>query len=93
MALWLQDLVALVEVIAPLRWAALGDSPDWQVGDPSNPRAGARLTLDVTPGVGAQARSVGDSLIVAQHPPLFRPIKRNDLSAPDGGHEQGGRTP
>ena len=73
----LSELCAEMERIAPLRYAE-----DWdQVGlliEPLRKRRIKRvlLTIDLTQPVMDEAKRIGVEIIVAYHPPLFRPLAR-----------------
>jgi len=68
-------VVDALESIAPLHLAADWDNVGLLAGDPAAPCRRALLTIDMTPAVLAEARRFRADLIVAYHPPLFRPIK------------------
>jgi len=71
------DLTATLDAIAPPSLAEPWDNVGLLAGDPDRDLEGPTLlTIDLTPSVLAEALSVGASVIVAYHPPLFSPIKR-----------------
>ena len=73
----LERIIAVLERVAPLEYAA-----DWDnVGlllEPLVEREVRRalLTIDLTPGVLEEARRRGVELVVAYHPPIFTGLKR-----------------
>jgi len=80
----LQELLDLLHEIAPLELAA-----DWDnVGlllrsDPSRDRvAKCLLTIDLTDPVVDEAQACGADLVVAYHPPIFKPMARLDAADP-----------
>lgn len=70
------DWVDLVNELYPTKHAADWDNVGLQVGDPAWPVARVLVALDVTSRVVAEATEVPDTLILAHHPLLFRPLTR-----------------
>ena len=70
------DWLALVDARWPWRTAASWDTVGLQVGDPAAPVARVLVALDVTSAVVAEASEVPDTLVLAHHPLLFRPLAR-----------------
>jgi dinuclear metal center YbgI/SA1388 family protein len=70
------DLVNALEAIAPPSMAEEWDNVGLLVGDPTASIARVLLTIDYTPDVAAEAREANCGLVIAYHPPLFKPIKR-----------------
>ncbi len=68
------DWLALVEECYPRAQAASWDHPGLQVGDPAWPVRRVLVTLDVTGAVLAEAAEQPDTLVLAHHPLLFRPL-------------------
>ncbi|TVR26982.1 MAG: Nif3-like dinuclear metal center hexameric protein [Nitriliruptor sp.] len=60
----------------PPSQAASWDNVGLQVGDPGWPVARLLVTLDVTAAVLDEAAEVPDTMVVAHHPLLFRPLAR-----------------
>lgn len=81
MQLPLQQLVAVLEDIAPTYLAEPWDNVGLLVGDPSQTVTGVLLTVDYTPPVAAEARQTQCNTVVAYHPPIFENLKR--IVAPD----------
>jgi dinuclear metal center YbgI/SA1388 family protein len=72
----LRDLLVRLDSIAPLVAAAEWDNVGLLAGDPSADVARALVTIDLTREVLAEAIAQRCSLVVAYHPPLFRPVTR-----------------
>lgn len=71
----LRDAVAVLEEIAPPHLAEAWDNVGLLVGDPGRTVGRALLTIDYTADVAAEAREAKCDLVVAYHPPIFRPLK------------------
>lgn len=71
----LDDIVGVLDSIAPLTLAQSWDKVGLQVAPP-HPAAIARglLCIDLTPAVVSEAVGVRAGMIVAYHPPIFEPI-------------------
>ncbi|GGI08366.1 Nif3-like dinuclear metal center hexameric protein [Egicoccus halophilus] len=67
---WLALLHERYPPAEAMRWDAVG----LQVGDPAWPVARVLVSLDVTGAVVAEAAREPDTLVVAHHPLLFRPL-------------------
>jgi dinuclear metal center YbgI/SA1388 family protein len=84
MTLPLARVVALLDAIAPLAYAEAWDNvglllePLGDRRDPAQPAGVARVlfAIDLTEAVLEEALAGDTDLIVAYHPPLFRPLKR-----------------
>ncbi len=68
-------------------WALPSLAESWDnsgllIGDPGSPVSALLIALDVTESTIDTAVSIGASLIVSHHPPLFRPISRFTGSHP-----------
>lgn len=70
------DWLALVDGQWPWSSAQDWDVVGLQVGDPSWAVARVLVALDVTPAVVAEAAATPDTLVLAHHPLLFRPLAR-----------------
>jgi dinuclear metal center YbgI/SA1388 family protein len=77
----LEQIIALLESLAPLTLAEPWDAVGLHLGDRQRPVKRALLCIDLTPAVLAEAITQKASLIVAYHPPIFEPIQR--LTADD----------
>ncbi len=72
----LRDLLALLEDIAPTRYAEAWDNVGLLAGDPDQDVSRVLLTIDYTAAVAAEARRERSDFVIAYHPPIFQPIKR-----------------
>lgn len=70
-----RTVVEALGVIAPTRLAAAWDNVGLLAGDLDASCGRVLLTIDMTPAVLAEARRLRSDMIVAYHPPIFRPIK------------------
>jgi dinuclear metal center YbgI/SA1388 family protein len=77
----LSRIVEQLERIAPPALAESWDNVGLLVGDANQNISRVMLTIDYTPAVAAEAKSLGCDLIVAYHPPIFHAIKR--LTSPN----------
>jgi dinuclear metal center YbgI/SA1388 family protein len=75
MAMVLQQVIAALEALAPCHLAESWDNVGLIVGDPGQDVSRAMLCIDYTPQVAAEAGEQRCGLVVAYHPPIFRPIK------------------
>lgn len=78
------DVARLLETWAPRSLAWERDNVGLQVGNPGAPVRRILVTLDVTDAVAAEAARRHIDLIVAHHPPLYRPLRSLDTSTPNG---------
>ncbi len=72
----LRDLLAVLDAIAPLRFAEPWDNTGLLTGDPAGDIPRALLAIDLTPAVADEAVREGAALVLAYHPLIFDPIKR-----------------
>lgn len=72
----LETIVQELEAIAPARYAEDWDNVGLLTGDPNQDVSRTLLTIDYTAEVAEEGRSLGCELVVAYHPPIFKPIKR-----------------
>ncbi|MEP7123197.1 MAG: Nif3-like dinuclear metal center hexameric protein [Byssovorax sp.] len=72
----LQDVLAALETITPLRYAEAWDNVGLLTGDPAAPIERVLLTIDLTHAVLDEAIARRADLVVAYHPALFEAIKR-----------------
>ena len=72
----LADVVADLDAFAPPNLAESWDNVGLLVGDPAAEISQAMLCIDYTPDVAAEARDSRCGLVIAYHPPLFKPISR-----------------
>ncbi|MGN6724449.1 MAG: Nif3-like dinuclear metal center hexameric protein [Tepidisphaeraceae bacterium] len=76
MSLKLGHVVAELNAFAPPALAESWDNVGLLVGDPQADVARVLLCIDYTPEVAAEARDAKADLVIAYHPPLFKPIAR-----------------
>lgn len=81
MSITLPQAVALLEQIAPLRFAEAWDNVGLLLQPEARDVSGVVLTIDLTESVLEEARGVGCELVVAYHPPLFEGAKRLTLAS------------
>ena len=72
----IQDLVSMLDALAPSSWAEAYDNVGLLVGDRGVAVRGVLTTLDVTSAVLDEAIARDCNVIVAHHPLIFRPLKR-----------------
>lgn len=71
-----KEFIRRFEEYCPLWMAEEGDPVGLHIGTLDKPIQKIMMTLDVRPEVVAEAKAKNIDLIVAKHPPIFRPIKR-----------------
>src|SRR5690606_8859106 len=69
------DVIALLEAWAPPGTAEPWDNVGLQLGHPGQPVRRILVTMDVDAAAAAEAESWGADLLVAHHPPIFRPLR------------------
>jgi len=72
----IQDILTVLEIVAPPHLQESYDNAGLIVGDPSASLSGVLFCLDSTEAVVAEAKRKGCNLIVAHHPIVFRGLKR-----------------
>lgn len=82
MSILASDFIQRLDQYCPPSLAEEGDPVGLHVGTLAKPISKVMMTLDVRPEVVAEAISKGVDLIVAKHPPIFRPIKRLTVDDP-----------
>ncbi|WP_376739640.1 Nif3-like dinuclear metal center hexameric protein [Bhargavaea beijingensis] len=78
------DIIRLMENWAPKKFAYDWDPIGLQIGRPDASAGKVLVTLDVTEEVVIEAAEAGAGLIIAHHPPLFRPLKSVRTDTPNG---------
>ncbi|AQY51176.1 hypothetical protein PWEIH_12100 [Listeria weihenstephanensis FSL R9-0317] len=78
------EYVAVLEGIAPKKYAMEGDPIGLQIGDLARKVRKIMFTLDVLENVVDEAIEKGVDMIIAHHPLLFRPLKNIDFATPQG---------
>lgn len=76
MPLKAEQVVALVEKMAPPYLAAAWDNSGWQVGDSQQNVSRVLLALDVNRQVIEEAAQQGAEMIITHHPLLFKPVRQ-----------------
>ena len=71
----LNDIIEVIESVAPVAWQESYDNAGLQVGNRFQQVSGAVICLDVTEGVVDEAIALGYNLIVSHHPLLFKGLK------------------
>ena len=69
------EIIALFEDWSPKRYALDGDPVGVHIGQLNRPVKTVLTTLDVNEDVIDEAIEKGATLIIAHHPPIFRPLK------------------
>ena len=74
--LTLRDVCGAFQTIAPLELAQSWDNVGLLAGDENRPIHKLLLCIDLTPPVAVEAIKGGYDLVLAYHPPIFKPISR-----------------
>ncbi|KXH87419.1 Nif3-like dinuclear metal center hexameric protein [Sporosarcina sp. HYO08] len=69
------EIITLFEKWSPKRFAMEGDPVGLHIGQLNRPVEKVLVTLDVNEAVVDEAIEKGAALIIAHHPPIFRPLK------------------
>ncbi|MBQ7742282.1 MAG: Nif3-like dinuclear metal center hexameric protein [Bacteroidaceae bacterium] len=72
----IKDVIATLEVFAPLPLQDGYDNAGLQMGEPEAEVSGVLLCLDVTEAVLAEAVAKSCNMVVAHHPLLFHPLRQ-----------------
>jgi len=75
------DVISVLESIAPLRLAAEWDNVGLLIGDVDATVRKMLLCIDLTDDVLAEAKAVNAQMVMAYHPPIFKPISRLTTTA------------
>ncbi len=78
----LQDIINIIESVAPLSYQEAWDNSGLQVGDRNAKIHAALLTVDVTESVVNEAIDKHCDLIISHHPLLFKGLKQVTGSSP-----------
>ena len=78
----LQDIINIIESVAPLSYQESWDNSGLQVGDRNAEIHAALLTVDVTESIVDEAIEKHCDLIISHHPLLFRGLKQLTGSTP-----------
>lgn len=80
--LTVKDIINQFESFAPTSFAMEGDPVGLHFGSKDQQIHKIMVSLDIRPQVVQEAIEKGVNFILVHHPPIFRPIKRFDLSNP-----------
>ena len=78
------EVIDLFEKWSPKHYALEGDAVGLHVGQLNRVTENVLVTLDVNEQVVDEAIEKGANLIIAHHPPIFRPLKRIATDTPQG---------
>ena len=78
------EVIQLFEQFSPKAFAMEGDKIGLQIGALNQPVENVLIALDVTEEVVEEAITKNVQLIIAHHPPIFRPLKKIATDTPAG---------
>ncbi|MDY6796234.1 MAG: Nif3-like dinuclear metal center hexameric protein [Actinomycetota bacterium] len=84
MACKVEDVIAIMEELAPLSLAEDWDNVGLLLGSSRSEVEGVLVSLDAQGEVLAEAGRRGAGLLICHHPPIFRPLYRVDTDEPAG---------
>jgi dinuclear metal center YbgI/SA1388 family protein len=84
MPLTVQDILNIIEKIAPASLAEDWDNVGLMLGNPSSPVDAILIGLDPTLELLEEASSCGANLLITHHPFIFHPFKTIHLGSPEG---------
>ena len=84
MSVTCQEIMDIMERLAPCQLAEEWDNVGLLIGDPGDRVEGVLVSLDLTAPVLAEASAKGANLILVHHPPIFRPLKELRTDTPLG---------
>lgn len=79
-----QDILDIIEKVAPTGLAEDWDNVGLMIGNPNKPVQKILVGLDPTLKLLDEARSSGANLLITHHPFIFHPLKSIDLGRADG---------
>jgi len=79
-----QDILDIIETIAPENLAESWDNVGLMIGSSSDRVNAILLALDPMPSLLEEAETLGANLIITHHPVIFHPLKSVRLEQPDG---------
>ncbi len=79
-----QDILNIIETLAPANLAEPWDNVGLMVGSPASPVTSVLLGLDPTIALLGEAGSLNADLAITPHPVIFHPLKSVCLERPDG---------
>jgi dinuclear metal center YbgI/SA1388 family protein len=80
----IDDIISIMERIAPRHLAEKWDNPGLQTGDPGWPVKKIITALDPLPEVIRDAISKKANMLITHHPLIFKPLSSIDYSSPIG---------
>lgn len=78
------EIIQLFEQFSPKEYAMEGDKIGLQIGRLNKPVENVMITLDVLENVVDEAIAKNVQLIIAHHPPIFRPLQKLVTDTPQG---------
>ncbi|MFD1926543.1 Nif3-like dinuclear metal center hexameric protein [Sporosarcina siberiensis] len=78
------EIINLFEEWSPKKYAMEGDPVGLHIGALNRTVEKVLITLDVNEAVVDEAIEIGATLIIAHHPPIFRPLKGLFVDTPQG---------
>ncbi|NIA05991.1 MAG: Nif3-like dinuclear metal center hexameric protein [Proteobacteria bacterium] len=79
-----QDILNIIETLAPANLAEPWDNVGLMIGSPAGPVTSILLGLDPTAALLDEAGSLNADLAITHHPVIFHPLKSISLDQPDG---------
>lgn len=79
-----QDILDIIDTIAPAHLAESWDNIGLMLGTPAAPVTAVLLGLDPTTALLDEARTMNANLVITHHPLIFTPLKAVHLDQPDG---------
>jgi dinuclear metal center YbgI/SA1388 family protein len=79
------EVIQLFEQFSPKAFAMEGDKVGLQIGTLNQTVQNVLIALDVTEEVVEEAIAKNAQLIIAHHPPIFRPLQKITTDTPGGG--------
>ncbi len=84
MAARVKDILACLEAVYPLRWAAADDPVGLQAGHPEALIQRVLVALEASLEVVAEAQKVGAGMLLTHHPLIYRPVGEVREDRPGG---------
>lgn len=78
------EIIGLMEKFSPKAYAMEGDKIGLQIGRLNKPIENVMITLDLLENVVDEAIEKNVQLIIAHHPPIFRPLQKIVTDTPQG---------
>lgn len=79
-----QDILDIIETIAPANLAESWDNVGLMIGNPSDEVLSILLGLDPALSILEEAETLGANLVITHHPIIFHPLKSLRFEQPDG---------